>query len=133
VQTGGNATSTADGMDITAPTPLPGPVTANDSIVVTASFSVPTVPSISDTLGNEFVLAAGPSGAASGNLTTIWYAKNVAGGSDTVNVTYDCAPDQSYLEVIAVEYRGLTPSTRRRAVSGRTSRTSSRRRPAPTT
>jgi hypothetical protein len=53
------------------------------------------------------VLAAGPVGDSSGNLTAIWYAKNVSAAADTVTVSYTGAPASTYLEVIAIEYQGL--------------------------
>ena len=49
------------------------------------------VSSVTDSRGNAYVLAVGPT-KASGLTSAIYYAKNIAAGSNTVTVTFNQAP-----------------------------------------
>jgi hypothetical protein len=63
------------------------------------------VQSVVDSLGNAYVLAAGP---IKGTALTqaIYYAKNIAGGSNSVTVTFNKAA--AYPDIRILEYKGLS-------------------------
>jgi hypothetical protein len=62
------------------------------------------VNSVTDSKGNDYALAVGPTQIA-GLTQSIYYAKNIAGGSNTVTVTFKQAA--SYPNVNVLEYSGL--------------------------
>ena len=64
-----------------------------------------TVQSVTDSLGNSYVLAAGP---VKGTALTqsIYYAKNILAGSNTVTVTFSKAA--VFPDVRILEYKGLS-------------------------
>ena len=63
-----------------------------------------TVSSVTDSKGNIYALAVGPT-KASGLTSAIYYAKNIASGSNTVTVKFN--QTASYPNVNVLEYRGL--------------------------
>jgi hypothetical protein len=64
-----------------------------------------TVTSVTDTKGNVYVLAVGPT-MVPGHLTQwIYYAKNIAAGANTVKVTFSAAA--SYPDLRIAEYSGI--------------------------
>jgi IPT/TIG domain len=63
-----------------------------------------TVSTISDTRGNTYTLAVGPT-TGTGLRQSIYYAKNIAGGSNTVTVTFNQAA--AFVDVRVLEYSGL--------------------------
>jgi hypothetical protein len=63
-----------------------------------------TVSSIRDTRGNSYSLAVGPTTGTS-LRQSIYYARNIAGGSNTVTVTFNQAA--AAVDVRALEYSGL--------------------------
>jgi hypothetical protein len=64
-----------------------------------------TVSSVSDTLGNTYKKAVGPS-QLSGTLSqSIYYANGIAGGSNTVTVKFSQAA--AYPDIRVLEYRGI--------------------------
>jgi len=63
-----------------------------------------TVSTISDSRGNIYTLAIGPT-TGTGLRQSIYYAKNIAGGSNTVTVTFNQAA--TFVDVRALEYSGL--------------------------
>ena len=63
-----------------------------------------TVNTISDTRGNTYTLAVGPT-SGTGLRQSIYYAKNIAAGSNTVTVTFNQAA--AFVDVRALEYSGL--------------------------
>ena len=63
-----------------------------------------TVSTISDTRGNTYTLAVGPT-TGTGLRQSIYYAKNIAAGSNTVTVTFNQAA--AFVDVRALEYSGL--------------------------
>lgn len=78
-------------------------------IVVGWNDTVAAVTNISDTAGNVYTLAAGPT---PGNALTqsIYYAKNIAGavaGSNQVTVTF--APAAAFPDIRILEYSGIDP------------------------
>jgi len=67
-----------------------------------------TVQSVTDSLGNSYVLAAGPVKGTS--LTqSIYYAKNILGGTNTVTVTFSKAA--IFPDVRVLEYKGLSTAS----------------------
>jgi fibronectin type 3 domain-containing protein len=86
--------------------------TAGDLNVVMVGWSdsSSTVQSISDSKGNTYVAAIGPT-VSSGNASQIlYYAKNIRGataGSNTVTVTFSATVD--FPEVRILEYSGIDP------------------------
>jgi hypothetical protein len=67
-----------------------------------------TVSSVTDTRGNTYTLAIGPT-TGTGLRQSIYYAKSIAGGSNTVTVTFNQAA--AYVDVRVLEYSGLDTSS----------------------
>jgi hypothetical protein len=63
-----------------------------------------TVTGITDTRGNTYTLAIGPT-TGTGLSQSIYYAKNIAAGSNTVTVTFSKAA--AFVDVRILEYGGL--------------------------
>ena len=63
------------------------------------------VQSVKDSAGNTYSLAIGPT-SGTGLQQSIYYAANIAGGSNTVTVTFSQAA--AYPDVRILEYRGVT-------------------------
>jgi chitodextrinase len=93
----------------TIPITFSGTQAAGDLNVVIVAWADDTVhlSSVTDTKGNSYSLAVGPT-ASSGSTQSIYYAKNIvaaAAGSNTVTVTFD-GPAPS-LDVRIAEYSGV--------------------------
>jgi hypothetical protein len=72
-------------------------------VVVGWNNTTSTVSSVTDSKGNTYTLAVGPTGGTA--LTqSIYYAKNIAAGSNTVTVTFSQAA--AYADVRVLEYSG---------------------------
>ena len=84
----------------------PSQQTAGNLNVVSVMWgdAVRAVSSVTDSKGNAYALAAGPTKAA-GLTSAIYYSKNVAGGSNTVTVTFNGTA--AYPNVNVLEYSGL--------------------------
>jgi hypothetical protein len=80
--------------------------TAGNLNVVTVMWgdTTRTVSSVTDTKGNAYALAVGPT-KATGLTSAIYYGKNIAGGSNTVTVTFNGTAAYPNLNVL--EYSGL--------------------------
>ena len=63
-----------------------------------------SVSSVTDSRGNGYVLAVGPT-RGTGLTQSIYYAKNIVGGTNTVTVTFNKAA--AIVDVRALEYSGL--------------------------
>ena len=63
-----------------------------------------TVSSVTDTKGNTYVLAAGPT-KATGLTSAVYYAKNIAAGANTVTVKFNVSA--AFPNVNVLEYSGL--------------------------
>ena len=77
-------------------------------VVVGWSDSVATVTSVTDSKGNFYVRAVGPTVLAAGVSQSIYYAKNIAGataGTNTVTVKFNTTA--SYPDIRILEYSGL--------------------------
>ena len=66
-----------------------------------------TVTGITDTRGNTYSLAIGPT-TGTGLRQSIYYARNIAAGSNTVTVTFSKAA--AFVDIRALEYSGLDPA-----------------------
>ena len=96
------------------------PQTASSSVAVTYSVAqtagnlnvvevgwndtTSSVNTVTDSKGNSYVLAVGPT-SGTGLRQSIYYAKNIAGGSNTVTVTFSKAA--AAVDVRILEYSGL--------------------------
>jgi len=94
--------------------------TAGDLNVVVVGWGDTTssVTSVTDTRGNSYTLAVGPT-SNTGLQQSIYYAKNIAGGSNTVTVKFNQAA--AYPDVRILEYGGLntiSPLDGRSAAAG---------------
>ncbi|MGH9537623.1 MAG: hypothetical protein ACRD3H_06855, partial [Terriglobales bacterium] len=73
-------------------------------VVVGWNDTTATVSSVVDTRGNTYTLAVGPT-SGTALRQSIYYAKNIAGGSNTVTVTFSQAA--FFPDVRVLEYSGL--------------------------
>src|SRR6266478_755413 len=67
-----------------------------------------TVSAVTDSRGNSYVLAVGPT-SGTGLRQSIYYAKNIAAGSNSVTVTFNTAAP--FADVRVLEYHGLDTTT----------------------
>jgi chitodextrinase len=75
------------------------------------SDSVSTVQSITDSQGNNYVAAVGPTSSTGNASLSIYYAKNIAAAAANANtVTVTFSGTVSYPEVRVLEYSGLDPN-----------------------
>ena len=74
-----------------------------------------TVSSVTDTRGNTYALAIGPN-TGTGLRQSIYYAKNIAAGANTVTVTFNQAA--SFPDIRVLEYSGLDAVTPLDATAG---------------
>jgi PKD repeat protein len=100
------ASSTPQTPQTTVSTSFGQPQTAGNLNVVVVGWDNATanIVSVTDTAGNTYQVAA-PTKRSSGNSQAIYFAKNVAGGSNTVTVTMNGATP--YVDVRIAEYSGL--------------------------
>ena len=63
--------------------------------------------SVTDSRGNNYVLAAGPTTQAQAGTQAMYYAANIVAGTNTVTVTFDAAVP--YPDVRIAEYSGIDP------------------------
>ncbi len=77
-------------------------------VVVGWNDTTASVSSVVDSRGNTYVLAVGPT-SGTGLRQSIYYAKNIVGGSNTVTVTFNQAA--FFVDVRVLEYSGLDTST----------------------
>ena len=80
----------------------------NLNVVVVGWGNTAAINSVSDSRGNTYALAVGPT-SGSGLRQSLYYAKNIAGGSNTVTVTF--SPAAAYPDVRILEYSGLDASS----------------------
>src|SRR5262249_39595917 len=81
--------------------------TAGDLNVVVVGWndSNRQVSSVADRSGNSYALAIGPTAISGKASQSIYYAKNIAGGSDAVTVTFNAAA--SFPDVRILQYHGI--------------------------
>jgi len=101
------AASDPQGATATVSVSYPGAQTLGDLNVVVVGWNdtTSTVQSVTDTAGNTYRLGIGPT-SGTGLRQSIYYAAGVAGGSNTVTVTFNQAA--AYPDVRIVEYRGVS-------------------------
>jgi CTP:molybdopterin cytidylyltransferase MocA len=89
------------------PVAYPGAQTAGDLNIVVVGWAdtTSTVSSVVDSLGNTYSLAIGPT-SGNGFRQSIYYAKNILAGNNTVTVTFNQAA--TYPDVRILEYRGVS-------------------------
>ena len=88
----------------------PGAQTAGDLNIVAVGWNdtTSTVSSVTDSQGNTYQLAIGPTRGT--NLSqSIYYAPNIKGGSNTVTVNFNQAA--AYVDVRVLEYSGLSTTS----------------------
>ena len=101
------ASATPQSATATVPVTFPGAETAGDLNIVVVGWNdtTATVQSVKDSAGNTYSLAIGPT-VGTALQQSIYYAANIAAGSDTVTVTFNQAA--TYPDVRILEYHGLT-------------------------
>jgi hypothetical protein len=77
-------------------------------VVVGWNDTTSTVTGVTDTRGNTYTLAVGPT-TGTALRQSIYYAKNIAAGTNTVTVTFNQAAD--FVDIRALEYSGLDTSS----------------------
>ena len=99
------AAATPQGSAATVSVPYSHAQTAGNLNVVVVGWNdtVSAVSSISDSAGNAYTLAVGPT-TALGARQSLYYAKNIKGGSNTVTVTFSQAASSPDVRVL--EYAG---------------------------
>ena len=102
--------STIQASNTTVAVTYPTAQTAGDLNLVVVGWgdTSSTISSVSDSRGNVYTLAVGPT-SGSGLRQSIYYAKNIVGGSTTVTVTFNQAA--AYPDVRILEYSGLDTSS----------------------
>jgi len=81
-------------------------------VVVGWNDSTSSVTSITDSRGNSYLVAAGPTTSAGNATQLIYYAQNIAAaaaGANTVTVTFNTTVN--FPDVRVLEYSGITPSS----------------------
>ncbi len=76
-------------------------------VVVGWNDTTSTVSSVTDSRGNTYTLAIGPT-TGTGLRQSIYYAKNIAAGTNTVTVAF--TPAAAFPDVRVLEYSGLDPA-----------------------
>jgi hypothetical protein len=88
---------------------LQSPQSAGNLLVVIAGWNDGTasISSVTDSRGDTFALAIGPTRRTTAISQSIYYAKNVLGGSNTVTVRFNRAA--TFADIRVLEYAGLDP------------------------
>ncbi|HXG19026.1 MAG TPA: LamG-like jellyroll fold domain-containing protein [Methylomirabilota bacterium] len=96
----------------------PSAQTAGDLNIVVVGWNdtAATVQSVRDSAGNTYSLAIGPT-SGTGLRQSIYYAKNIVGGGNTVTVTF--SQPAVYPDIRILEYRGVTTLDVTAGASGR--------------
>jgi len=104
------AAATPQGSVTTVSVPYSHAQTAGNLNIVVVGWNdtSASVSSISDSAGNTYLLAIGPT-TASGARQTIYYAKNIKGGSNTVTVNFSQAASSPDVRVL--EYAGASTTS----------------------
>jgi hypothetical protein len=101
------AAATPQSPTATVQVVYPGSQTAGDLNIVVVGWNdtTATVLSVRDSVGNVYNLAIGPTNGTR-LRQSIYYAKNIIGGSNTVTVTF--SQPATYADVRVLEYRGVS-------------------------
>jgi len=101
----GNSVTSTSGSSLAIPY-LIGQIAGDlNAVAVMWGDTTSTVSSVTDSQGNTYTRAAGPT-ITTGLQQSIYYAKNIAGGSNTVTVKFNQAA--SYPNANVLEYSGLS-------------------------
>jgi hypothetical protein len=106
--------STPQTPQTTVTVPFTAAQTAGDLnvVVVGWGYSPSTVTSVTDTSGNTYTLAVGPTLVSSYVYQSIYYAKNVKGAAARANtVTVKLSTAAPYPDIRILEYRGADPNS----------------------
>ena len=111
------AAATPQSSTATVTIAYPGAQTAGDLNIVVVGWNDTTaaVSTVKDSAGNTYNLAIGPT-TGTALQQSIYYAANIAGGSNTVTVTFNQAA--AYPDVRILEYRGVTTLDAKVGASG---------------
>jgi len=106
------------------PVTFPGVQTAGDLNVVVVGWDdlTSTVQSVTDSAGNHYSLAIGPT-KGTGLQQSIYYASSIVGGSNTVTVTFNQAA--AFPDIRILEYQGVSTLDVTAGASGSASPTTS--------
>ena len=88
--------------------PLTAATTKGNLVIVGFDFASTTFTSISDNQGNVFTQVGTEVTSPGGAKTRLYYARNIAGGSETISI--NLAATTSFLEVYVAEYTGADPA-----------------------
>jgi hypothetical protein len=102
-----NTTANPSGLSMAVKYPAPQTAGNLNIVVVGWNDTSAAVKSIADSRGNVYALAVGPT-AGMALTQSIYYAKNIAGGSNTVTVTFNRTT--AYADVRVSEYAGVDPT-----------------------
>ncbi len=104
------AASAAHGNPSSSTVTFPANTLASDVLLVAFDYTNGATPSaVTDSQGNSFTLVRTPLTTPGGAVGSVYYAKNIKGGADTVTVTLSAT--SSYLEVYLCEYSGINPTS----------------------
>jgi hypothetical protein len=111
------ASATPQAKTATVNMTYPGSQTAGDLNIVVVGWNdtTSTVQSVKDSAGNAYNLAIGPT-KGTGLQESIYYAANIAGGSNTVTVAFNQAAAAPDIRIL--EYRGVTTLDAKAGASG---------------
>ena len=100
--------STVQSSNSTVAVAYPSPQTAGDLNIVVVGWgdASSSVSSVADSMGNIYTRAVGPT-QNSGVQQSIYYARNIGSGNNTVTVTFN--QSASFPDVRILEYSGLDP------------------------
>ena len=101
------ASATPQTPTATVSVSYPGPQALGDLNIVVVGWNdtTATVQSVTDSAGNKYSLAIGPT-SGTALQQSIYYATTIAGGSNTVTVTFSQAA--AYPDIRILEYSGVT-------------------------
>jgi hypothetical protein len=121
------AASAAHGKPSSLTLSFPANTSAGHLLLVAFDYAKGATPSaVTDSQGNSFTLVRSPLTTPGGVVSSVYYAKNIKGGADTVTVTLSAA--SSYLGVYLSEYSGInatSPIDAQAGASGKASAVSS--------
>jgi hypothetical protein len=112
---GSSSPFASGGTTLELDVPFNTPVRAHDTLIVAADFGSGETPTVTDSLGNVFNKAIGPSGSG-GVQAAIWYALDAKGGSDTVHFTIPNA-SSGQIEGYVQEFAGIVATNALDSVS----------------
>ena len=88
---------------------FPANTLAGDLLLVAFDYNDRATPSaVTDSQGNSFTPVGTPLSTPRGTISSVYYAKKIKGGPDTVTIILSAT--SSYLEVYLSEYSGINPT-----------------------